>query len=446
MNNKKLLFAISLFSLLVSGCNTGGGSNKNRSKKTDSSSTHVTSSITNQTSSEESHKTKTYTDSSSDSTAVTGGVIILPSENGYIAVDKATAVVGEFVTFTFFPNESYRVKSFMVGSEDYSEFVADNQCLVAMVEGGLVVRGEFELYHTVTFDYPDGQQDVVVYVTDGGAVHPATPPVVTEDADFIEWDFDFNRPITDNITISPIIRYRATIYDLMCEYKESLLDPTHKNKYLDYYVTVKGTVVWYRENSATIYLQDFCGGNYYGLNCYCAGGGSIPEGFKVQNTYIEITGKLAMYQGAIEITYPQFEQAHWNSAVIIETPDVNVNHRIEKLIQNYEVVNSAFSDVDLLTTYCLTSFSNYVGCNSTLTFESASADNMGLYYFITVAGLDHIRVQIIRGFEDNEGNVLNKKDLVEGKTYQVSGVMNYSGVYNTWTIIPTASEDLVVVH
>lgn len=82
---------------------------------------------------------------------------ILPSNNGYVIVDLGSALVGELVTFTAYPDYGYRVGTFTLNGVDVTEDFdfTTNSITVPMVEHGYVVRASFTWdEHTVSiYDY-----------------------------------------------------------------------------------------------------------------------------------------------------------------------------------------------------------------------------------------------------------------------------------------------------
>ncbi len=71
--------------------------------------------------------------------------IILYSEHGYVSVDKGSALVGEDVTFTIYPDEDYVVSSFKLNDVEYLESLDldTNSLTVPMVKNGYVASAEF---------------------------------------------------------------------------------------------------------------------------------------------------------------------------------------------------------------------------------------------------------------------------------------------------------------
>ena len=72
---------------------------------------------------------------------------ILPSENGYVLPSIGSALVGEEVTFTAYPDEGYTLASLTLNGEEvtatYDETTLSYSYTTEMVEGGYVVLAEF---------------------------------------------------------------------------------------------------------------------------------------------------------------------------------------------------------------------------------------------------------------------------------------------------------------
>ena len=68
---------------------------------------------------------------------------ILPSEHGYVAANVGSAIVGEEVVFTAFPDDGYELDHIYLNSTDYINNVANNTLTVPMVEHGYVVKAIF---------------------------------------------------------------------------------------------------------------------------------------------------------------------------------------------------------------------------------------------------------------------------------------------------------------
>ena len=66
---------------------------------------------------------------------------ILPTENGYVVPSVGSAVEGEEVTFTLYPNEGYIASSLTLNGTEAT--LDGNTCTVEMVEGGFVVSAVF---------------------------------------------------------------------------------------------------------------------------------------------------------------------------------------------------------------------------------------------------------------------------------------------------------------
>ena len=68
---------------------------------------------------------------------------ILPCENGYITVDKGSAIENEKITFTFISKDSnYKVSHAILNGEYYTK-IKDSKLTVSMVKGGFVVSAKF---------------------------------------------------------------------------------------------------------------------------------------------------------------------------------------------------------------------------------------------------------------------------------------------------------------
>ena len=70
---------------------------------------------------------------------------ILPSDNGYVTVNKGSALVGETIVFTIVPNNHYYVSSFLVNGMECVDDVSNNSYETLMVANGFVIRAIFSL-------------------------------------------------------------------------------------------------------------------------------------------------------------------------------------------------------------------------------------------------------------------------------------------------------------
>ena len=77
---------------------------------------------------------------------------ILPSQNGYITVNKGSAIIGEEITFTAIPDEHYYTSSFMVNGVECINSLINNSYTTTMSDNGYVVRGVFSVdYSSLAF-------------------------------------------------------------------------------------------------------------------------------------------------------------------------------------------------------------------------------------------------------------------------------------------------------
>ena len=72
---------------------------------------------------------------------------ILPSENGYVTVNKGSAVLGEVIVFTAFPNDGFYISSFIANGLDVTDQLSNNSYITNMVENGFVIRATFNHQH-----------------------------------------------------------------------------------------------------------------------------------------------------------------------------------------------------------------------------------------------------------------------------------------------------------
>ena len=72
--------------------------------------------------------------------------VILPSENGYVTLDKGSYKVGDTVTFTIVPNSGYGISSFKVNDKELvtdSNIFTTTTITTEMVENGLVIKANY---------------------------------------------------------------------------------------------------------------------------------------------------------------------------------------------------------------------------------------------------------------------------------------------------------------
>ena len=401
---------------------------------------------------------------SSQTDNTTYAVTVLSSENGYVSPNKASAKIGEEITLTAHPNDGYRPLSLTINEQVVEQgFDANNKYVAKMVKDGLVVKADFVKYFSVIFDYPDGQNDVTIYVNEGDKVNRPQVEPTMEEEEFVfnNWfyndsnngfvAYDFESPVTKDLVIKAQFDRLVTIRNIRAEFCNKLVNPTYENKYVKYTeinasnfeqkkIVVKGTVIYYDSIENMVYIQEKDENGITAICGFDGGKGIIP--FTNKNAYLEIPCGVNEYNGVTQLY--NFNHNKWmysyGDIKVLLNPDDNNDFKVVKLEQPISDLGRDFSDKQKMVTNYFSIFDNYIGDSENVyTIESGEQTNPYLFE-MKLTGISNVTVNISRSFVNNDTSV---NDLI-GKKFKISGIAHYSN--DGWTIIPTSAEDLVFVE